>query len=360
MQNILDYFIHKYFDYVNKMHNTHQGLSIDEPNKYHLEDDVWTHTLMVLNSFLCYANDIKDYFNIDKQIIYIALLLHDIGKIKTKYINDSNRVVFYNHSGWSTFIAIDILNDMVENKLIETKDIKRILQLINLHDYFISNYPNDEYALYNKFNGNFYNTGFLTDYKYIINADRKGRITNETFNNNLEELINKSINIDGYFPEVLPNPTKKNIYFHIGIPYSGKTTNIDKIKQSDDIVISRDDIIMSLGYDMGLDDYNIIFNKVDQSKVDIILMQKYNAALKTNRNIHIDMTNMTRKSRRRFVVPSTYNKCAIWYLIGKTELDKRIDIRFNKIIVDKVLNRFIGNIQAPLYDEFSKIDLVLN
>lgn len=82
----------------------------------------------------------------------------------------------------------------------------------------------------------------------------------------------------------------------VGAPLSGKSTYINKLKETLDFkVVSRDDIIMELS---DSDDYNISFNSVDQKEVDSILKNRILEYSLNNENVIIDMTNLTSKRRK--------------------------------------------------------------
>ena len=67
-------------------------------NPYHLESDVFTHTMMV-----CKQAENYPY------LVQVAALLHDIGKPSTRKVNPKNgRVSFYNHDAVSAFMSLEI------------------------------------------------------------------------------------------------------------------------------------------------------------------------------------------------------------------------------------------------------------
>ena len=90
-------------------------------NPYHIESDIFTHTMLV-----CKQAEKAPYR------LKLAALLHDIGKPSTRKINPKNgRVSFYNHDAVGAFMALEILK---RSELGLTKEEQvRIFSLIALH-----------------------------------------------------------------------------------------------------------------------------------------------------------------------------------------------------------------------------------
>ncbi|MFA5917476.1 MAG: HD domain-containing protein [Candidatus Gracilibacteria bacterium] len=109
--------------------------------KYHLEGDVWTHTLMTIGElnnifekgFTTYdknGNEIIKYFeNTEKITLYRTMLLHDIGKYDTYEKCDNGNSHYLNHE----HIGVEKFND-IQKRFIFTNDQKDIISwLINNH-----------------------------------------------------------------------------------------------------------------------------------------------------------------------------------------------------------------------------------
>jgi len=104
---------------------------------------------------------------------------------------------------------------------------------------------------------------------------------------------------------------KSKVILLVGPPLSGKDTYLKTQDYSDYVIISRDDILMSLH---DTDDYSSAFNTVNQKEVDKILNQKIQDSISEKRNVIINMTNLTKKSRNRHLCKfpnSDYTKVAI-------------------------------------------------
>ena len=83
-----------------------------EQNAFHF-GDVFEHTMALLDY------DTK-HFNDEDIAVRLALLLHDIGKIKTRSVGDDGRVHFYEHEFAGSEMVVDILKRLkYDNKTID-------------------------------------------------------------------------------------------------------------------------------------------------------------------------------------------------------------------------------------------------
>ena len=355
---------------LNDMSETKHTLSEYYVNTHHLENDVWSHTLLVLSNIQKIIEDIDiyfipRYFNINKiniRAIIIAALLHDLGKYYSREEdNVKNKVYFTNHANYSVFYGIDIINHFVKKGFIDTEDVAEVIFLINKH-YDLYNMPKEDIAK------KFYKFGFnwFVDLFILVLADNKGRFA--ISNNRVSDIENLSLtkidkdfnyNIDvDYCKQSLDLPT---ITFMVGIPYSGKTTYIEKYK-TNETVLSRDDIIQELMPNMS---YNDAFKSVDHKQVDTIFSARFNKAVRNKENIIIDMCNTSKKARNKYIsgnsnVLKHYYKIAKVMFIGQdTFLDRYYD-RIFKQIKPEIMDNFINKMSIPYYDEFDKIELYLD
>lgn len=79
---------------------------------WHAEGDVLIHTQMVMDEALKEMSNATYLSQTDKQIIYLAALLHDVGKPQSTYQTLQGRVVSPGHSGNGIDIARKILRKM--------------------------------------------------------------------------------------------------------------------------------------------------------------------------------------------------------------------------------------------------------
>ncbi|MFR6312509.1 CCA tRNA nucleotidyltransferase [Anaerofustis stercorihominis] len=114
-------FITVLFPVIKECFNTYQN------NKYHMQN-VGEHTYKTFNN-------IENVFHLK-----MTMLLHDIGKVKTKTTDAENTDHFYNHSDISWEMAKNILDDFKFDN--DTKE--KILLLIKNHDKYMA--PKNKYV----------------------------------------------------------------------------------------------------------------------------------------------------------------------------------------------------------------------
>ena len=93
---------------------------IDQPKKYHPEGSVLKHIFLVV--YL--ARDYKQYSNNEKVFMWAAFL-HDIGKLTTTKIRN-NRITSYNHDIEGENMAMNILNELTDDKDFKQKVCKLV------------------------------------------------------------------------------------------------------------------------------------------------------------------------------------------------------------------------------------------
>ena len=77
MNELIRWFQVEYPNLVDDMQDSNHAFTTNEPNPYHLEGSIWTHTMMV-----CQRAEIEN----SSKILLITALLHDIGKPKAREI----------------------------------------------------------------------------------------------------------------------------------------------------------------------------------------------------------------------------------------------------------------------------------
>ena len=105
--------------------NCHHNFDNHETNPYHVEGDCWSHTMMV-----CKIAQLKGY----GQSVQASALLHDIGKPQARKINPkNNHVQFFGHEEISATMAVPLVADLVERKILTQAEADEVLVLISLH-----------------------------------------------------------------------------------------------------------------------------------------------------------------------------------------------------------------------------------
>jgi predicted kinase len=146
----------------------------------------------------------------------------------------------------------------------------------------------------------------------------------------------------------------------IGPPLSGKDTWIKQnFNPSDIVMISRDQILLDV---YGSDNYDEAFKNVNQKEVDRVLISTIQKASKENKNVIINMTNMTRKRRMYnldFFGDEYYKVAVIFPILDEAEYERRNLKRKEeeqKFIPTHVLKNMISSYQTVSKEEgFDKI-----
>lgn len=155
---------------------------------------------------------------------------------------------------------------------------------------------------------------------------------------------------------------RPTITFLIGPPAAGKSTWVEK-NGKDSMIISRDDIVDRLRQGTGMSYGDTFKNKKFQDAVNLELNNHIDNCLKSNKNIIVDMTNMSKRSRSFILskVPEQYIKNAVVFFIHRDELIRRLKKRqkeTGKEIGIDVLNKMINSFEIPTEDEFDNIEIV--
>lgn len=331
-------------------------------NPYHLEGDVFTHTMMVC----LMANKVAP----DNDLVRWSTLLHDIGKPGARRINDeTKRVAFHGHEGLSSFMAIDILN----RTDIPVADKIMIYKLVAMHGelfHFVKSDGTIKSDILEAFKGE---RALLENLTYQVWADsfgrfwESGRVTN--IDAELPEHFRPIFEQLSYSIQPMKNTGAPQLTILVGPPCSGKSTWI-AANGGNATIVSRDDLVEAAGAKRGLN-YSEAFKflntnkEVSQEEVDGPLNDAIKDARANNKNVVIDMTNMSKKGRRRWINElHNHDAKAVVFLTGYEELKKRNKNRANmtgKYIPSHVLEDMCIRYSMPTYAEgFNEITFQWN
>jgi predicted kinase len=158
--------------------------------------------------------------------------------------------------------------------------------------------------------------------------------------------------------------TRPKLYMLIGTPYSGKSTfvkeEIASLAAGDypvPVVIDSDSILVDMA-----EKANISYNQsflLNHKKASKEMFRRAEAAVKTDKDIYWDQTNMTRKARARklIMVPDHYEKIALVFpQVSAEELARRTALRTDKVIRQYIIDDMIASYERPELNEgFDKI-----
>lgn len=347
----LNWFAQNYPELLLKMESTQHGYLGTEPNPYHLEGSILTHTVMVMSKAReLFPNNIT---------LMLTALLHDIGKPDAaEDIHDTKRRRFINHEALSTFIAKPILQHY-KKEVNPDIDIQLILKLIAIHGRFYNYF--DETGIPTKHHQKIANmfTNDILLFSYMVNfyqCDHLGRIQT-TDKTNIDDVLSDFAAIEKLIiydaPAALHKPNTLTLL--IGPPRAGKSSWVSQ-NASDELIISRDNLVETIGVGNTYSDKWKSLTPEAQKQIDLTIQSKFNIALKTSKDIIVDMTNMSKKSRRKWLSDSklkTYHKKAVVVIEDLSTLESRNSP--DKTIEIPILLKMQKNFVMPLKDEFDEV-----
>jgi len=338
--NILKY---NFKDLYQSMQNTQHGYNNKLPNPYHLEGNILAHTEMVLT-------EVVNRYNSDTELMLTALL-HDIGKPSCTEDNlDTNHRSFKNHEAISTFMAKPILEVFTSHISFNPETVLKLIALHgSLYNFLtptgipkkhwpkIASMFKEDIPLFRK---------VIKFYE----CDHYGRIQEvpEDISKVLEDLNN--------IYTTLLSP--KALTLLIGPPRAGKTTWVNKYITTA-VVISRDAYVEAIGTGETYSEKWSSLSSKDHQHIDQLIQNDFNKAIKENKHIVIDMTNMSKKSRRKWLANAKNHLKIAKVFIEDTDtllLRNTPDKSISRKVIESMQRRFV----IPTYDEFDIIDFINN
>jgi putative nucleotidyltransferase with HDIG domain len=347
--------LREYYDYEGDP--CEHGEDAVTPSPYHLEGSVWTHTMMVYS----HMNAMYDGKGFDYMLL--AALLHDIGKMECRGEDEHGNIRFKGHEGYSFFRSVDAVKEYINHRYDGYTDdyTKAVLFAIANHGIFMhnkkmANSPDSikkAFAPFDKLS-----LELLHD---LMVADKKGRIVAHDVKFNAPEQSPLDVLMDCEYDapvEVKEPYTKRELVIMVGLPGSGKSTYI-KEHLGDYAVISRDAIIMKNC--PTAKSYSEAWKSVDQKEIDKELMQHAQKVFKTEDKIVVDMTNLSKKSRKKWLALANQNDFYTKVYVMGTSLATCIDRRWdgNKAIKYDIIETMAKKFTFPLGDEFDFVDIKL-
>lgn len=362
--NLLKYFLKEYPGLVQLMKDTsHHSEGVVTP--YHLEDDVFAHTLLVY----------KDALRQNNKITALTGLLHDIGKVAVK-TEMNKRAAFIGHEGVSFFFSIEILNNLCKIGYINRQEMEQVLSIISLHGILFDYISNDKKTMKNpdKLFSKFKDVEYFNNFIKQLKNDTLGRFT--LLDNEFAKLLGLSLYTEKQFvaynnfrKEIeTPQLKTRELIMLVGLPGSGKTTYLKNFVNVN--VISYHDTLMEVAgkYNKAPLDYIKACDYSEycglEREIGKKIIQDYHSFIKNDdRDIVIDMINLTPSSREAWInnLPSNFSKKAIIFAKSlntvskqnKQRIDDNID-SFSKEFIPELCAKFI----IPTYDEVDSIQWV--
>lgn len=382
-----------------EMSQSNHSAAEGEPNPYHLEDSILAHTMMV-----CLQAENNDA----NKVVMLSALLHDIGKPEARDIipfeqkkpvysesneirndareagNDSglqrvmsksgNRTHFRGHEGLSVYRAIEILNKLEQEDIINVEEKIQILTIVGLHGtLFDSIKDGAEYKPQNVI-AKFQDIQLYRDFVSQVRNDSTGRFfsSKDGRKNDAQGLgvtLYNDETFNAYYiePRVFDD-SAPTITLLVGVPASGKSTWREANVHTETVVLCRDDIMMTLAseiaYNGNYSEVWKLFEEKDMHKeVDAREQEMFKQAVKDRKNIVVDRTNMSRKSRRKWLtnVSKDYKKEAIIFATVYEDIYSRNKKRAQetgKNITNHLIGQMMRQFIVPTHDEVDSIKWV--
>lgn len=349
--------------WVSSMKNSCHHYDENNLNPYHLEGDIWTHTNMVHKN-----SEVYSPFN---HYVKWSTALHDSGKPASReVVHERKRVRFIGHEGVSAFMVPDFLNktDMkVEDKI-------KIFQLVAVHGNLFHHIKVDatiKSDTVDVFKGHKW---LLENLTHQVRCDSLGRwYQSDKQNDSLftSKLPEKFQYIIDQLEDGVPagNPDAPQLTILVGPPCSRKSTWL-KENRGDAVVISRDNLVEAVGEKRGLnysEAYRLLRENKDIEKAEVneILNKTIVDARKEAKDVIVDMTNMSKKGRRKFVndFPKHNAKCIVFVTGYEAllECNKKRGEETGKIIPPGVVLDMCKRFSLPMYNEgFMEIEYIWN
>lgn len=350
MASWIQWLVQEHSELVQAMRKLSHHYSPSHLSPWHLEGDVWSHSLLVAQAYV-QRNQLDS-------CVGLCALLHDIGKpVAAKVLHHKQRVVFQGHESVSAWMAWRLLQD--ERLLLTMSEKLRIFSLIALHGclytgWFSEDETVKQLQVMRAFSG--FGQDFWRQLCQQVEHDQQGQITLSANRKSVVADLAQLKLADA------PNQDKNHvpIVFLVGLPGSGKTSLRKRFVGY--CVISRDDCLHQVTEER---DYRKAWQTQEaqglSTEIDALLNGQFQQALADNAPILMDMTNLTRKSRRYWLskLPNHYSPRALLMLACDQTLAKRNQQRQNKSLDQKVMHDMMLRFEHPLFDEFEQIDYVV-
>ena len=351
---------------VNAMKQADHHYDSENLNPYHLEGDVWTHTMMVLQEAerLIQAG----LFRNREDELRIASILHDLGKpMAREEVEETKRVRFIGHEGASFHLAIEVLDSIFDKfygREHYTLLMKRnILEAISFHDVIWKGLNTDKFE--KTFNKRFQFNKRLAELVLGVSlADGAGRFYSESKRQPDTDAVYENVmglvsTLDINEPVTLTKQRKleekpNGVILMVGLPGSGKSTFVERYVPSNWVVISRDNLVEEYAQNHGIT-YDEAWKAED---FDAVVDKQIRSAISEKRSVVIDKTHMGPKSRRRSLAPfpKSYAKTAVVITENFDTIVERSIARVDKTITDRVLRDMTLRFRPPTYDDFDYIE----
>lgn len=313
---------------------------VQQSPEWHAEGNAWIHTKQVTEKALEFANNDRTCA-IDAEIIVLSALFHDIGKSKATFVGEDGKIHSYGHEKFSDKITRKILWD--EQIAIR----ESICNCVRLHMECHSLKKIKQFSAFKKRVENIrkcstkLNALAFLHYcdVYGSNYDPVAKVKDIE---NADMLINYAqevISLKGLYWSY-HNQTS-NVRVMIGLPGAGKSTEVERYKKDNTVVLSRDILRAELGFCK--EGEKVICTKEQEDQVTDVFEDRFVEALANGKNIIIDNINLKRSYRDSYKkLAQNYNVYWEYVYVQAPSLEDNYKRRpmISKEQFDEMLNKF--------------------
>jgi len=384
MTELVSWFQTEFTELAQAMKDSDHAANPGEVNAYHVEGTVWAHTMMV-----CLQAQYQDKLN------KIAALFHDIGKPMARAVipmdapkpslNGEERASttelkavpgakmkthFRGHEGISFWLAIDPLYELKRLGVINKFEMEEILHIISLHGTLFNRIKDGVEHKPQQVTHMFETVDKYARFVMQSKCDSLGRFYNSGAGSRADvaqdlgdTLYGDQVFYDNEKPEHGKGTSVPFLHVMVGLPACGKSTFIKETFAENTVIISKDDVIMEMGKELGIEDYTDVYKALTSEQHDEAYKRtkaNFAQAVKDGVPIVIDMTNMSKKSRNKWIsnVGKKYKTKAWVFVAGASLLESRNLMRSiqGKHIPDHVYENMMKTFLVPTLAEFDFIE----
>ncbi len=344
----------------------HHMLMTQENSPYHREENTAVHTQMTLRFY-------KEHFFLNRSenerlLSQLALLFHDVGKPKCEVEKFTEKRGQHKSYAGHELVSARIFEDYVlsnNNFGLTDLQIRQVRWMIENHLPYGRKCYNDF-----RIDSTRALTGNLQMFADVLLSDAGGRITEDSKIPFVTNWVNETLYLQ---EQDQKHNSGLTAYILVGPSGSGKSTVSEKLMQDANTVIFSFDNYRIEYYSNIFPEhttnikelYKQAWNYCNEhaEKFNEYTRKKFNEFIKQNKNIIIDNTNLSPKSRRQWV---TILRQHNYYIIGFEFmsplylLEQRIHQREDKTMSLEVVTNQYYSTQSIRYSEVDSIRIINN